>query len=132
MKYIRIILGVLMLFFGLNRMFHFMPEPPWPESAEHFLNALTSTGYMVKLITLVDSLVGALLLVNVLVPLALLMAISILVNSVLFHIFLAPELGLFAYAGGVISLILLYHYRYSFAPLLGKNLPIQASNRQRK
>lgn len=123
MKYLRIFFGVFMLFFGLNRMFHFMPEPPWPEAAQQFLNALEATGYMSELISITDALAGALLLANVLVPVALILSAGILVHSILFHVFLAPETALFAFIGALINIVLIYHYRQSYLPLVTNNLP---------
>lgn len=125
MKYVRIFLGIFMLFFGLNRMFHFMPEPPWPEGAAAFLSALDMTGYMTQTISLADIFVGALLIANVLVPFALLIGMSVLGHSILFHMFLAPETALFAIVGSILNIVLIYHYRESYIPLLGKNLPQQ-------
>ena len=47
---VRIILAVLLIFFGLNGFFQFMSPPDMPEVAANFLGALFASGYMFPLI----------------------------------------------------------------------------------
>ncbi len=114
----RYIQGGAFLLFGLNGFFHFLPQPPAPPAAGAFAGALFATGYMFPLIKGTEVVVGALLLSNRFVPLALALIAPIVVNIVAFHAFLAP-------AGLAVPIVLLatelylaWSYRDAFAPML--------------
>ncbi|HUX54187.1 MAG TPA: DoxX family membrane protein [Williamwhitmania sp.] len=85
---IQIVLGVLLLIFGLNKFFGFLPMMPMPATAANFGGALMATGYMMNMIAIVEVLVGALLVINKFVPLALLFLAPLTVNIIAFHLFL--------------------------------------------
>lgn len=68
------------------------------------------TGYMIPLIFATQTLGGALLLLNRFVPLALALLAPVVVNIILFHIFLAPS-GL-PVAGVVVALELYLAWSY--------------------
>lgn len=89
----RLLLGLVFLVFGLNGFFHFIPQPKdaMPAGAMDFFGALMNTKYMIPLIFTTQTLGGALLLVNRFVPLALALLAPVVVNIMLFHIFLAPS-----------------------------------------
>ena len=46
----RILLGSIVVVFGLNGFLHFLPQPPVPEAAGAFFGALAATGYMLPLV----------------------------------------------------------------------------------
>ena len=103
---------------NINGFLNFMPTPDVPASAGAFLGALAATGYMFPVIKGVEVIVGALLLSNRFVPLALTLLAPIMVNIVLFHAVLAPA-GL----GMVLTLLALqlylaWSYRDSFRAVL--------------
>ncbi len=116
----RLLLGLVFFVFGLNGFLSFIPAPtaPMPEGAMALGGALMQSGYMIPLIKGTEVLVGALLLANRLVPLALALIAPVVVNIVAFHVFLEPS-------GTVLSLIILalevvlaWSYRAAFRPLL--------------
>ena len=113
-------MGLGFLVFGLNGFFHFIPQPKdaMPPGAMDFFGALVKTGYMIPLIFATQTLAGALLLVNCFVPLALALIAPVIVNIVLFHVYLAPT----GYAPAIIvvalELYLAWAYRKSFLPML--------------
>jgi|6_EtaG_2_1085325.scaffolds.fasta_scaffold95821_2 hypothetical protein len=90
-KLVRIFLGVLLVVFGLNGFFGFIPLPTHGGEAAAFLGALGATGYMFPLIKFVEVLSGLLLLTNRRVSLALAMVVPVLVNILAFHLFLSAD-----------------------------------------
>ena len=87
---VRIILGLLVFIFGLNKFLQFIPNPPLPQEAAEFMSALINTGYLMNAVAVVEIVTGILLLSNRLVPLALVMLFPVLLNAFWFHLFLDP------------------------------------------
>jgi uncharacterized membrane protein YphA (DoxX/SURF4 family) len=116
----RILMGLVFLIFGLNGFFHFIPQPKdaMPEGAMAFFCALMKTGYMLPLISGTQTLVGALLLLNCFVPLALALIAPVIVNIIAFHIFLSPTGYVPAIIVTALEIYLAWAYRRSFRPML--------------
>jgi len=85
---IRYVLGAMLLVFGLNGFFQFMPMPPLTPEAGEFMEALVKTGYMMPFISIVKIVCGILLLSNKYVSLALVLVFPVLLNAFLFHLIL--------------------------------------------
>ncbi len=85
---LRLLLGLILLVFGLNKFLNFLPMPPMEGGAGAFMGALNDTGYMFPLIAITEIVAGALLLLNKWTGLALIFAAIISVNIVLFHLVL--------------------------------------------
>lgn len=113
----RNLLGGIFLLFGLNGFFHFLPQPPMPERALAFVGGLASAGYFFPLLKGAEVVAGALLLANRFVPLALAVLAPIIVNIAMFHLMLAPGLGLVAVILAC-EIGLAWAYRAAFAPML--------------
>src|ERR1700682_5528028 len=115
----RVLLGLIFFVFGLNGFLNFLPQPSnVPEGALAFAGALFKTGYMFPLLKGTEVIVGALLLSNRFVPLALALVAPIVVNIFAFHAFLAPAgLGLAAVIVGL-EVYLAWAYRDAFRPML--------------
>ncbi len=116
----RILLGLTFFVFGLNGFFHFIPQPKdaMPQGAMDFFGALIKTNYMIPLIFTTQMLGGALLLLNRFVPLALTLLAPVIVNIILFHLFLAPSGIPVATVVLVLELFLAWRYRSAFRPML--------------
>jgi putative oxidoreductase len=119
----RILLGLVFFVFGLNGFLHFMPNPPPTPAAGAFFGALIATGYMFSLVFLPQVLGGALLLLNVAVPFALVILAPVIVNIIFFHIFLSPDLLPMALVVAAFELFLAWYYRAAFAPLFSSAPP---------
>ena len=113
----RILLGLVFFVFGLNGFLHFLPQPPLPEGALAFVGGLASAGYCFPLLKGTEVLAGALLLSNRVVPLALAILAPIIVNIAMFHLVLAPGLGMVAVLLAC-EIALAWSYRAAFAPML--------------
>ena len=86
----RVLMGLPFFIIGLNGLLNFLPQPQaaMPAGALAFVGALVQSGYMMQLIAVTQLVVGALLLTNRFVPLALALIAPFFVNSILFHAFL--------------------------------------------
>ena len=117
----RVLLGLVFFTFGLDGFLHFVPQPDpsaMPPGSLAFASALMATGYMFPLIKGTEVLVGALLLANRFVPLALVLLAPVLVNIVLFHLFLAPSGAGLAIVLVALQLFLAWKNRRAYRPIL--------------
>jgi uncharacterized membrane protein YphA (DoxX/SURF4 family) len=117
---IRMLMGLMFFVFGLNGFLNFLPQPttPLPEGAMAFAGALMKSGYMMPLIFGTQFVVGALLLANRFVPLALVLIAPFIVNSVAFHVFLEPSGRVMAGIVLVLEIYLAWAYRKAYHSLL--------------
>jgi putative oxidoreductase len=118
MKYViiivRVVLGLMFAVFGSNAFIHFLPVPPMQGEAGAFMGALISSGFIYPIATL-QVLGGLLLLIGSrCTPLGLTLLGPVIVNIVLFHIFLEPSGLLMAGVVSLMALFLLWVYRYKF------------------
>jgi putative oxidoreductase len=118
-RLVRILLGIILVAFGLNKFFHFIPLPALPENANNFMESLNNTGYVLPLVGILEVMIGALLLTKNKVALALLILVPISVNILLFHLFLDIPGLLGALVVVALNAILIYknwpRYRPIFA-----------------
>jgi putative oxidoreductase len=110
----RILLGLVFAVFGSNAFLHFIPIPPMSGNAGAFMGALFSSGYIYVIAGL--QVVGGLLLVigGRFVPLGLTLLGPVIVNIMLYHIFLDQSGMPIAVVISILSLFLLWVYRYKF------------------
>jgi putative oxidoreductase len=118
MKYaiiiVRVLLGLMFAVFGSNAFLHFIPMPPMEGQAGAFIGALISSGYIYPIATL-EVLGGLLLLLGGrFVPLGLTLLGPVIVNIVLYHIFLDTQGLPMAIGISLFALFLLWIYRFKF------------------
>lgn len=114
---VRILLGLMLLVFGLNKFFQFLPMGEMPEAAGDYFAALSSTHTM-TLVAIVEVLAGLALILNKFGALMSLILMSVSVNAVLFHMALAPEGLPPALALLVLNLLALVGYKDKYRDLL--------------
>jgi putative oxidoreductase len=85
----RFLLGFVFFVFGLNGFLHFIPMPPPSGVAGQFLGAMFVSSYLL-VVSGLQAISGALLLINRYVPLALTILGPIIVNILLFHALMSP------------------------------------------
>lgn len=111
----RILLGVLFLVFGLNGFLNFLSMGPPPSGlAGQFIGALFLSHYY-WVIAALQVVAGVLLIVGRYVPLALVLLGPIIVNILLYHIFLMPAGIVLAVVATLLWFIVFYSYRQSFS-----------------
>jgi putative oxidoreductase len=114
----RVLLGLMFVVFGSNIFLHFIPMPPLPATlAGDFSKALMQSHYM-YVVGLLQVIGGLMLLIGRYVPLGLTLLGPVIVNILLFHIFLEPSGLPMALVVAVLALFLLWRYRTNFAGLV--------------
>jgi|VirMetMinimDraft_7_1064189.scaffolds.fasta_scaffold27904_3 uncharacterized membrane protein YphA (DoxX/SURF4 family) len=88
---IRVLLGLGMVVFGLNKFLNFIPVPP-PESPEALalMGAFVASGYIMPIVAIVEIITGIAFLANKFVPLMAIVLFPVMLNAFLFHAVLDP------------------------------------------
>jgi hypothetical protein len=89
-----------------------------PEGVVALMGGFMKSGYMMPLIFGTQTLVGALLLLNCFVPLALALIAPVIVNIIAFHVFLMPSTIAPGIVVLVLELYLVWSYRKVYLPML--------------
>ena len=115
-KAARYLLGLVMVVFGLNAFFNFMPPPELPEKGGQFMGLLFESGYF-NVVAILKIGGGLLLLLGRFVPLGLTLLGPVLVNILIFHlVFDPPGVGL-GLACTALWITVFPEYMKSFEPL---------------
>lgn len=108
---VRVLLGLAFVVFGSNAFLHFIPMPPMTGHPGEFIGSMYATGYL-KVIA------GALLLVGRFVPLGLTLLGPVIVNILLYHLFMDRNGMPVAVVICLLASFLIWRYWNSFAGLL--------------
>ena len=114
----RIIFGLILLIFGLNKFLDFLPPLEANDAANNFFGALINTGYMMSFIAITEIIAGILLFANKFVPLALVIIFPIMINAFLFHLFLDPGNIVPALLSISLNIILFFVHKRSYDGIL--------------
>jgi len=111
-KIVRILLGLILVLFGLNKLLSnpFIPLPELPTKAAEFMTSLANTGYVLKTVGLLEIIIGAMLLLKKWVAFALVVLVPISLNILLFHLFLDASAIAGALVVAVLNGILIYKH----------------------
>src|SRR5256714_10445108 len=113
----RLLLGLSFVVFGLNGFLNFLNMGPMPTGlAGQFLGALILSHYF-WVVAALQVAGGALLLVNRFVPLGLVLLGPIIVNIILYHVFLNPSGAALAVVVVILWGIVFYSYRQYFSSI---------------
>jgi len=110
----RILLGLMFIVFGLNGFLNFLNMGPMPTGlAGQFMGALIQSHYF-WVVAALQVIGGVLVLVNRYVPLGLVLLGPVIVNILLYHIFLNPAGFQMAIVVTVLWFIVFYDRRQYF------------------
>ncbi len=116
----RLLLGLVFVVFGLNGFLNFLDMGPLPTGlAGQFIGALVLSHYF-WVVAALQIIGGALLLANRFVPLGLVLLGPVVVNIILYHVFLNPSGALPAVVVAVLWLIVFYAKRQYFAGIFAQ------------
>ena len=119
----RILLGLLFVVTGLNGFIPFIPMPPPPTGpAGDFTGALFKTGYL-NVVMALQLIGGILVLTGRFLPLGLLLLGPVIVNILLYHIFMEPKGLLMALVVSALSLFLLARHWSAFSAIFRPYTP---------
>src|SRR2546430_12172638 len=112
----RTLLGLIFVVFGLNAFLQFIHMPPPQGLAGDFMKALFASHYF-YVVAILQIAGGALCLLGKFVPLGLTLLGPVIVNILLFHIFLDRSGLPLAVVVSALALFLLWAYRQAFGGL---------------
>lgn len=116
----RLLLGLAFVVFGLNGFLNFLSMGPMPTGlAGQFMGALVQSHYF-WVVAALQVAGGVLLLVNRYVPLGLVLLGPVIVNILLYHIFLLPAGIVMALVVTVLWFIVFYAYRQYFSGIFAR------------
>ena len=115
---LRIILALMLLVFGANKFFQFLPAPEgMSEAAGAYFGALMSAKTM-TLVAIVEIAAGLALLLDKFAALMAIILMSVSVNAVLFHLTLdMANIGPAALLL-LLNIVMLYHYKEKYSGIL--------------
>lgn len=125
----RSLLALLLLLIGMNDYHGLLKLPHISAEGGEFIMALQNTGYLFWTVKIVEVVAALALIAGVFVPLATLFVFPVLVNILMFHVFIDPGFGT------IISIIMLacagyifYAYRGMFKFLWHYNIAIDPNS----
>ena len=114
---LRVLLGLFFLIFGVNKFLNFLPPFPSEGMFGELMGIFVHTGFL-KLIAVLEILIGLALLTGKFVPLALIFAVAIMFNAAVFHLLLDPGNVGGALVGLILSLVNIYANKPRFLSIL--------------
>jgi len=123
----RLLLGLICVVFGLNGFLNFLSMGPMPTGlAGQFIGALFLSHYYWA-VAAVQIIGGLLLLVNRFVPLGLVLLGPVIVNILLYHLFLNPAgIGLAIFVT-ILWFIVFYGHRQYFSGIFAQHTAVNQS-----
>ncbi len=113
---IRILFGVFLLVFGLNKFIGFMEFPAIPGDGGTLMGIYITSGFM-KIIGVLEVVAGLLLILGKFVPLATVIAAAIMFNALVFHLLHDPGNSPGAVLGVILSLLTVFGHKGQFKGL---------------
>lgn len=114
---LRILLGIFVLVFGLNKFLHFIPMGEMSADAGAYFGALVNTKTL-TLVAIVEIIAGLTLIFNKFGALLALILMSVSINAVLFHATLDPGNIVGALVLLVLNIAVLYGYKDKYKDIL--------------
>ena len=111
----RILLGVILVFFGSNHLYAFLPSPPPPPGPVGQYMTVMMTSHYLFIVGICEVVPGLLVLANRFVPLALTVLGPVIVNILLTGILLAPMAIPAGIVVAILWLVVFWRVRAAFS-----------------
>lgn len=111
-KITRIILGIILLLSGLNKIFKIIPTP-----ADDLIESFGQVDYIFPIVAVLEIIIAVLLLSNKWVAFALILLVPLSLNILLFHFYLNLQGIIPAILVATLNGILIYKHRRQYVPL---------------
>ena len=118
----RTILGAIFITSGTNNYLSFMPDSHYSAEGLSFITALKDSGYLFDLIKSMEVLGGTMLILNMFTPIVIIVLAPIIVNIVLFELFLSSSYMLVPLTLVICEAYLFWEYRNLFKWLFSYQL----------
>lgn len=118
----RILLGLVFLVFGANKIVPFMPSPPPPGLAGQFVGALVASKYLI-FVGLCEACSGLLLLSGRYIPLALTILGPIIVNILLVGLLLTTMALPSGIVVAILWFVVFWSVRSAFSGIFQQRVP---------
>lgn len=87
---VRLLMGLMFLFASVVVLFKLMPQPEPTGNVKVFMDGIAATGYLMTLIKVTELVCALAFLSGFFVPLAVVVIFTVIVNILMFHLFLEP------------------------------------------
>ena len=111
-KIVRILLGIILVVSGLNKLFEFVPTP-----AGYLIESFGQVDYIFPVVAIMEIFIGILLLAKKWIAFALILLAPIAINILLFHLYLDFSGIVPAILVAVLNGILIYKHWSQYKPL---------------
>lgn len=111
-KITRIILGIILLLSGLNKIFKIIPTP-----ADDLIESFGQVDYIFPIVAVLEIIIAVLLLSNKWVAFALILLVPLSLNILLFHFYLNLQGIIPAILVATLNGILIYKHRRQYVAL---------------
>ena len=118
---LQVVAGLMLVIFGANKFIGFMSMPPPPAEMGAFMGALFGTGYLMKIVAVVEILAGVAFLVNKYAALMAVVLMPVMLNALLAHLFLDPAGMGGALVLTVLTIVIMYIHREQYSRILQAN-----------
>lgn len=115
---VRTLMGLMFAFASIMVLFHLMKEPEMTGNAKTFMIGMAASGYLLTTLKLFELVCAIAFLTGKFVPLATVVIFPIILNILLYHIFLDPSglpVAILLMAG---NLFLAWYHRDKYALIL--------------
>ena len=113
----RVLMGGMFLFASIVVLFNLIPHPEVTGKVKVFMDGMAATGYLLTTVKIFELLCGAAFIIGKFVPLAAVVIFPIILNILMFHIFMDHSGLPIAILLMIGDLFLAYYYREKYKPL---------------
>jgi putative oxidoreductase len=113
-----VLLGLMMINSGLNKIFEYMPPPEFPEEVGNLFNAFMASGWVMPLIAVAEIVGGVLLIPNKTRALGAIVLLPVVLGIFCFHLVQDPSTIAVAIVILAINVWVIVDNKHKYMPML--------------